>query len=64
MKKDKSNQSDKFIHEKVVKIGKITVTIRSNEPSEKAMRNFNRELNKVIKTYRLGNDKENFRNQN
>jgi hypothetical protein len=32
--------------EKIVKVGKFTVTVRSTEPSEEAIRNFNSWINK------------------
>lgn len=38
-----------YTRKTVTKYGKITVISKSNEPSEEAMKNFNRLLNKAVK---------------
>ena len=43
--------SKKLTREKVVKVGKITATIRSNDPSEKAIKDFNEYINRKAIEY-------------
>ena len=40
------NHSKELTRKKTVKVGNITVTVRSNEPSEESIRNFNSWINK------------------